>query len=121
MKHLFYFMVFLAIWWEVISLVNLKRVHKFYKTFKAKDWGDCDTTQKTFSVLMIGYWLWTMIGLFTFQWPIFLMLIIMRLVPKSWMPIRFIDALISVVLLLFIVLNKYHFHIDVFEYIQKMF
>jgi hypothetical protein len=122
MKHIFYFFTFIAILWEMLSVINPKSVHDFYKRVlvaKGKKFRELSTSQQTISVCMLGYMIWNFIGFFTFQWPIFIMLFLIGLIPKKWILLRWIDAFISLLILLFIVLNAYHLKIDLFELIKS--
>ncbi len=61
------------------------------------------------------YWIILFIGLLSFQWYFFLLIIIMGFIPKGkYIWIRRVDSLITISILLFIVLNKFHFHINLF-------
>lgn len=120
MKHIFYFFTFLPILWELMNLTSIKKVHQFVKSFKNNE-GEKTFTQSTFSFFMVGYIVWTIIGLITFQWFVFLLFLIYSLIPKVNIYHRWIDSLISVFILIFIILNAYHFHIDVWQLILNSF
>lgn len=64
-------------------------------------------------ILDVMYLLWTFGGLFTFQWPVFLFLLLLGLIPKRKLSLRRADALISLLVLIFIVINAYHLKIDI--------
>lgn len=118
MKHIFYFLTIAPLLWEFINITNFKKTHLFAKSIKelkGKTFDDYSSNQKNFSFLMLGYILWTLIGLFSSQWIVFLTLLILGFIPKKWIAIRFIDSLISFSLLLFLILNVYHFKIDIFK------
>jgi hypothetical protein len=73
---------------------------------------------------VVAYAIWTILGFFTFQWPIFLLLIVMGFI-KARLPIKIwivrLDAIISIALLFFIVINAYHLHIDVVSIVMNWF
>lgn len=115
MKHLFYFLAILPIIWEMMNLVSIKKTHEIATSMKGKKYDDYSTSQKTLGVCMLGYIIWTFIGLFSFQWVLFLGLILFRLIPKKYIWFRWIYSLISFIVLVFILLNGYHFKIDVWS------
>jgi hypothetical protein len=69
---------------------------------------------------MLLYFIWSFVGIFTSQWVLFLLLILLGFIPlkrfKAWMKI---DAAISIAILMLIILNKYHLHIDVLASIKS--
>ena len=122
MKHLFYFIAILPLIWEMTNLLNIKRTHNFQKRMNKKSKSENFTTsEKSLSFLTHGYLVWVFIGLFSFQWIVFLSIIILGLIPKKLLLIRWVDSLISFVLLLFILLNAYHFKIDTFAMVRSFF
>jgi hypothetical protein len=74
---------------------------------------DLTSNQKLFSFLMLLYTFWTMFGLLTFQWYMFVIFTIWSLIHiKDKTEFRFkVDSLGSIVILIFIILNKFHFKI----------
>lgn len=70
------------------------------------------------------YTAWIYIGLFSSQWILFLALCLMSLVSKNRIYIRLIDIILSIIIILFIFLNKFYLHIQLFElflvYIDKL-
>ena len=118
MKHIFYFLTILPIIWEIANLTNTKRVHDFafnLRKMKGKKITEYTQKQKEIVFWMLGYIIWNFIGLFTFQWPVFLVFFLIGLIPKRVMWFRWIDSFISLIILLFIVLNAYHFKIDIWN------
>lgn len=65
-------------------------------------------------IFQLLYWAWNVAGFFTFQWPFFLVLFILGFIPKKAIWWIQLDAFISLVLVLFIVLNQAHFKIHLF-------
>ena len=121
MKHVFYFLTIFPILWEVMNLVNINKTHQFalgLKAMKGKKYDEYSSSQKSFTICMIGYIIWNFIGIFSFQWTVFLGLFLFGLIPKKYIWFRWIDSLISLVVLIFIVLNAYHFKIDVWELLR---
>lgn len=122
MKHIFYFITIFPLLWEFINITNINRTHLFFKTFrkmKGKKFDDYSPTQKKISILMMFYIIWVIIGLFSSQWIVFVSILIISIIPKKYIIIRWIDSLVSALLLLFIILNVYHFKIDLFVYLKS--
>jgi hypothetical protein len=123
MKHLFYFLTVFPILWEVITLVKVNKVHQFIlnlKTIEGKSFDKYTRTQKSFSIYMIGYIIWTFIGFFTFQWVVFLVLFLLGFIHKKYAWFRWVDSLITFIMLCFIVINAYHFKFDVCKWLLSM-
>lgn len=121
MKHLFYCLIIFPILWETISLKNPYKTHKFilrFKTLKCKKFSEYSSTQKSFSILNFGYLFWVFIGFFSFQWTAFLVLFLLSFIPKKCIWVRWIDSLISLLILFFILLNAYHFKINILEFLN---
>ena len=69
-------------------------------------------------LLSIGYQLWLFVGLLTFQWPLFAFLLLIGHIPlKRFRLYVVINSIISLFVLVFILLNTYHFKIDVWHII----
>jgi hypothetical protein len=126
MKHLFYFFTIFALFWEFSIIADVKKYSQFKTSFKKlikenikiDDW---TTLQKTFSFLQLGYVLWTFVGIFTFQWPVFILFILISMIPKPYKWMMWLDAFISILILLFVLINAYHLKIDVFGMIKSLF
>lgn len=123
MKHIFYFLAIFAIMWEMVSVFNTRIVHDFCKrakSLKEVDFDNWSYSEKVFPLFMLGYATWVIIGLFSSQWFVFLLLLAFSCLPKKYIAIRFVDALISLLLLFFIVLNAYHFKIDIIDIVSYL-
>lgn len=128
MTHVFYLLVvfFLAV--EVIVLSMERTVHNAMAAYKLqeKEFGkgkvpfECRNPKLVvYSILGAFYWIVCLAGLMSTQWLAFATIIALALVPKRWLWWRYIDTVLSILLLLYIILNKYHFHIDLFTLIFK--
>lgn len=116
MKHLFYFFGILILVYELYALVHAHDIHKFSKDLKerAKRDGYRYSVNEVGFVLLHGiYVIWAACGLITFQWPLFICLFILSLIPKSNVYIRALDSSATIMILLFMILNAYHLRIDV--------
>lgn len=112
--------------WEGMCLSSPNKLYAFTQSIKLlgkKDvkFDEWTTDQKTVSILLLGYWVWLFIGLFTFQWPVFLLFLLLGLIPKNFLFVRLIDSAFSLILLFFILINAYHLKIDVWNVIVSFF
>lgn len=123
MGYIFYPFAILAILYEITCVFNPGKIISAKKDVKSKKWDEMKDNYQVLSVLMPLYCLWTMVGLFTSQWLLFLVIIGLSLIPKKDIKLFiFIDAVLSLFLLLFIVINKFHLHYsmtDIVNYIVK--
>jgi len=117
MKHLFYLLTIFPILWEFINLNSPKKCYNFSKSLKGEKYNNFSSTQKTFSIYMIGYLLWVFIGLFSCQWILFLLILILSFIPIKYIWMQFINSLISIFVLLFILINEYHLHFNLYTFI----
>lgn len=111
MTNLFYFLAIFAIMWEgyvsfyTEQALNLER--------------RCEDHEKNPSIRSLGmfmflYSLWTFIGLiFSSQWIWFLAIFAMSFLKKDTVVIKRIDAYVTLALLFFILINRYHLHIKI--------
>lgn len=125
MKHLFYFIAIIPIIWEIFVFVNPKKVATFISILREKSKYNLTeknytNTEKAFSILNLGYMVWTIAGLFSSQWVLFIFLTILGIMPKKHYITIWIDSLISLGLLIFIILNVYHLHIDVYAWMLDL-
>jgi hypothetical protein len=125
MKHIFYILTIFPILWEFICITDIKRFWdnrcKMVELKKQKANFDLySTNQKALTICMIGYFIWNFVGLLTFQWPVFLALLLLGFIPKPWIWLEWIDGFISIFVLLFIVLNAYHCKIDIYLLLKSL-
>lgn len=112
MKFIFYAFGFLAIVWEIYVLVDPVKMHAKFQSMKKKENKNRTPMELVLGFMMLFYMLWTLIGLMSSQWLLFLVLIIMSLIPKPYVVLRWIDSLLTVAILIFMILNISHLHID---------
>ena len=112
MKHLFYFFTIFAIWYEIIVLYDTEKLIKYVKEATDPEYPETHLGGK---LLMLLYFLWALTGLFTNQWWVFLSLIILGFIPKgNFLWLKKLDALLSLIILFFLILNEYHLHFNPF-------
>lgn len=116
MSHIFYLLMIFPILWESLSLTQASTINRFIKksiTNKSRE--EMDIEDAALTIFQCLYLLWTFIGLFTFQWPLFILLFIIGEFNSSKRSVWYtrIDAFICLILLFFILVNAYHFHLDI--------
>jgi len=132
MKHIFYliaiFFVLYELTWVFSPVTMAEKTRKYFKILKGLVKIDDLTKEdkslvysKAFTALF--YMLWMFIGLFTFNWPAFLVFLIFMWVvlsplskltmnTKLYPVVNWIGAVIGVIFGLFVILNSYHFKMD---------
>ena len=130
MTTLFYLLGVLPFIWELTCVINPKKNHSFVRLLDNKmneqklSISQLTETEKNFSILNFGYFFWTIIGLFTDNWIIFLAIILLSLLLtnfKKYIFVFWLDSLITLCLITLAILNYHHLHIDFFEYLKSLF
>jgi hypothetical protein len=121
MSHIFYLIGLIAIIWEIIVVTSPQRVVNTMASMKGKKVEGVTKTQKALSFYMLGYLLWCLVGLFSSQWVLFGFILLLGLIPKKNIVMCFLNGLISLGLLVFIILNAYHLHINVLSLVKSYF
>lgn len=115
MVHILYILTILPLLWEFKILLNPNKMLSDRKSISEK--GDFDRftdEEKVITLFNTVYFIWAILGLFTFQWYAFAALLLITLLPlkkRAWTIV--IDCLLSIVVLTFIMLNAYIFKIKV--------
>ncbi len=122
MTHLFYFFIIFGLWWEYYQFAKAKEARKIMKAYRKKNLlTRLPSKPKQVLHFLLAfhlmYSIWSFVGLFSSQWIMFIPFILIGLIPKNNKPIWYVklDALIAGSILLFILLNKYHLHIDLLD------
>lgn len=121
MTTIFYILIAFCLFFEVLNLAACKKV--FAAVEKYKDKNDLTEISPVFAVWRMCNWIYLilcLIGLISSQWIGFLALIVLSLIPKKWFTWRIIDNILGIAILLFVLLNKYHFQIDFNSLIIKL-
>ena len=89
-----------------------KGLHTLKKKLKNKTEKDFTQTEKRFVIWHVLYFVWAFFGLITFQWYAFVFYISLSLlhISKSKV-VELIDNVLSILTIIFIILNAYHFRI----------
>ena len=130
-KYIFYGIGLIALMYETAVLTQPKRAHNFMKRYKeatkqantkGKSYKKAlSIKQQNFTIVFIGYVIWTFVGLLTAQWIGFAFIIILSIIPKPYWSLRWMDALITTCTLAYIILNAIHYHFDTFELLKSLF
>lgn len=113
MEHIFYLLLILPFLLEVESIINpsgrlkLRNLSKKLKKEEVK-FDDWPSELKATSYLALIYFTLVFVGLFTFQWYIFLIILALSFIPKANKLLIVIDGVITLSLLVFALINKYH-------------
>lgn len=113
MEHVFYLLVSFFLAFEILSLFAVKKIHASVNKYRdLSNVQDMSATFATYYVVNVLYFLTCVIGLISSQWACFLLILALCFIPKRYLTWRIIDGVISILILFFVILNKYHFHID---------
>jgi len=131
MKHIFYFFAILAIMWEIMNIFQPARLIKLGKRMQGLKFDNATLGEKTVSWLMFLYMAWTLVGLFTFQWPVFLFYLAWSVITAGLREItgrnanlgtlilQVFDGIVSLGIMMFILINAYHLQIDLWQLIKN--
>ena len=121
MTTLFYFLAIFPLLYEMLVVADTKKVHNFIMNMKDKKASDMTDKQKNFSILQFLYFVWTIIGLFTINWPVFSLIFFLALIPQKIIFVRMLDGFLTFMILLFILINYFHLNINTSEYFLSLF
>lgn len=127
MTHVFYILIAFFIFVELIVLFSQKNIHSAVKRLKKLNkekkgklsFDEIGTSMTLYQSIGIIYLIYCLVGLMSSQWVLFALIILLAFIPKRWLWWRYVDSIITLLILVFILLNKYHFHIDMFHLIIK--
>lgn len=118
MVHVFYIFAVVAIIWEAMCVYDTKVAHTKLTAFrKLKREDKWTSAQGAFAVFNVVYFAWTIVGLLSSQWVLFAALLAISFIPRKNIVMFWINAAISLMLLVFMLVNKYHLHINLFNLI----
>ena len=111
----FYLLAVIAIIKELKTFFNPKATQKKRDEEKKIKWEFKTEEQKDSQYLAILYVVWIVVGLFTSQWLLFLLILLICFVPiKNWIGYK-INAGLSLAILIFIIINRFQIHINWLE------
>lgn len=127
MTHVFYILIAFFIFVELIVLFSQKNIHSAVKRLKKLNkekkgklsFDEIGASMTLYQSIGIIYLIYCLVGLMSSQWVLFALIILLAFIPKRWLWWRYVDSFVTLLILAFILLNKYHFHIDMFHLIIK--
>lgn len=127
MTHVFYILIAFFIFVELIVLFSQRNIHSAVKRLKKLNkekkgklsFDEIGASMTLYQSIGIIYLIYCLVGLMSSQWVLFALIILLAFIPKRWLWWRYVDSIVTLLILAFILLNKYHFHIDMFHLIIK--
>lgn len=127
MTHVFYILIAFFIFVELIVLFSQKNIHSAVKRLKKLNkekkgklsLDEIGASMTLYQSIGIIYLIYCLVGLMSSQWVLFALIILLAFITKRWLWWRYVDSIVTLLILAFILLNKYHFHIDMFHLIIK--
>lgn len=122
MATIFYILVLLMIFAEIIGLGYFEHDVEIHKRRKNKDelkiYMEAHPSEMITKALnSVIYTSIVLIGLLSQQWPLFCLILLLSLITSKVRHIKWVrnlDTIISIAILIFIVLNKFHFRLFFF-------
>lgn len=122
MVTIFYILVLLMIFAEIIGLGYFEHAVEIHKRRKNKEevkiYAESHPSEMiAMTMNSVIYMSIVLIGLMSQQWPLFALILILSLITSKVRHIKWIrnlDTIISIAILIFIVLNKFHFRLFFF-------
>ena len=118
MDKLFYILYAFALWGEISHFAypqeRLDSAKKLKESINDKEVGDWPKETRGPIALSGIYITLTIIGLFTFQWYAFVLILLLSAIPKKAAWYLRVDAFLTILIILFVVINKFHFHYSPF-------
>jgi hypothetical protein len=122
-KIVFFFFALIAIIYEMWAIKNSEKLVGFAKLLKQAEKDEIKLEPKAsysaFIICQFLYCFWALVGLFSSQWIIFVILILMG--TTSFLPFAktriwiISDSIVTLGLLLFGILNAFHLHIPLWS------
>ena len=121
--NLFYLCAVFFIILELGSFQEPKKIIDFRMKLRKNKNFSCTGLQSMYLFSQALYMVWTLIGLMSSQWLLFMLIIILSIVNaffKIGNVISFkLDCILCMCTLGFILLNKYQFHINIFQLLSQ--
>lgn len=113
----FYYLtgLFFMVVMEFTSMRNPQHVLDVLEKSKGKEWEQYDRSTRVHAILNTMYAAWITIGAASDQFLLFGAVLLLSLVPKKWAWYIRIDAAITSAIILFMVLNHFHWKMDVWN------
>lgn len=130
LKSFFFFFSIFAVINECISFYDTKVLADFRRNIQSRsklpkdEQPDLTTNQIIFWIFTLGYAIWTIAGaLWSSQWLLFILIIVLSLIPNKRLNIiqLKIDALLSLIILIFANINAFILHINLLDFVRHLF
>ena len=122
MTHIFYLLIPIFLLFEIFAYQNAERIMRKIAEFKAspkdepKEYLSKNIDVFLYYVFNLFYACYIFIGIFSSQWILFGLFFALSIgfgqIKRRNVTMRKIDSIISFIILLFILINKYHLHIN---------
>ena len=110
MEIIFYLFAILFLIWEIYVFAYTQEAVNTLSNLSTEDKDEKDKAL-SISCFLLSYMIWAFVGLLTVQWPAFLLLFSLGMIPKKGRPwLRKIDSFFSAWIIVFILINKFHLH-----------
>jgi len=140
MVHIFYFIGIFFIWRELRWILapmemteEAKELDYHNKLNKGKEWDEYSEKYKSIiksKVFLIVFLFWMFMGLFTFQWDVFLAFIVFNFViiapiskltkyTYAYTLIHWVGSLIGLAFGVFVIINHYHLRISFYDTVMS--
>jgi hypothetical protein len=121
MSTLFYYTSIIFIMAEFVTISSPKKIHQGVAEIKKRKPDTMTLNMKLYVFVGLFYLVWALVGLFSSQYICFVALLILSFMPKKHWIIRWVDAVLSLFILIFLILNYAHWHIDLSQIITQLF
>ena len=132
MKHLYYLLGLICLVYEMQWIFSPLQFSRQIKAIE--DTNDVNDPKSIFHILLqVGLLIYLVLGIFTFQWPLYLAFTIVSMVfiqpvvaqlkdhERSFAAAHFLNSILGFLFILFTILNSYHLKIDFWGVIQSYF
>lgn len=127
-QYLFYLGLIPIIMYEIIGFTAPTRLCRFMKKFESVKYPEerYAPEQMFFFVFGMFYWIYNIIGLMSSQWVEFLAILVLACITlltrkltkgKGFPILIWIDSFITLVILIFILVNKFSLHVNLIHYL----
>lgn len=118
-KFIFYALAGVAMLYELWKIQHFDTIVRLDNKMKEKRKSTEYTSEEhTLLSFMLLYYIWTFVGFFSNQWPLFIGILLLNCIKPMWKKLsltrtyNIIDSVLTIIILLFIIINEYHLHIS---------
>lgn len=125
MTTLFYIIVALLFIYELFALVLEKAIFESKKRHREKINAKKENGEKItindlsesilfYYICTLLFYIITVVGFLSSQWVLFIIIFVLKIIPKKYLWLKCVHRIITLLLLAFILINKFHLHITLF-------